>query len=124
MKLNKIHADKRGEIYTITGEILKNPEITMLYTKAGISRGGCIHPQSIETLIVIEGEIEYVWGEHKEIMKSGDSITIPNNTPHYLTSITDSVVIEFGPSIEEKQIKHEEFRKKVEELNKNAHTAI
>ncbi|GAF90581.1 unnamed protein product, partial [marine sediment metagenome] len=37
MEINKVHGDERGEIYTITGEEMSTPEITLLFTKKGFA---------------------------------------------------------------------------------------
>lgn len=116
MNLNKIHEDNRGSIHIITDDLINLKEITVIKTKAGIMRGGCIHRNNIEHLCVVEGHIQYFyrWPETTEIFFSplgpGQTISIPINTPHYFLSLTDSVVIEWGPDPSEKQEKHEEFR--------------
>lgn len=121
MEINKVHEDNRGSIYSITKSPLTYPEVSFLHTKAGVARGGCWHEYNKEHLTVIEGVIEYVWGEEEnhKMMKPGDSITIPPKTPHYLISLTDSIVMEWGCTIEEKQTKHPKFRALVNEINEN-----
>lgn len=117
MELNKIHEDKRGAIFSVTGKIMVHEEVSFLQTNMGFARGGCIHRIHAEHLTVIEGHIDYYYrlpNENDifvERMKAGESITIPPNTPHYMISITDSIIAEWGCQVEEKQEKHEEFRK-------------
>lgn len=119
MKIDDIHADDRGFIKSITGELTSCPEVAIMKTNAGFARGGCIHPKSKEHLVVIEGVIKYVYGEDKKhvMLSAGQGITIEPNTPHFFLSLTDSIVAEWGPEIAEKQGKHKEFRKQVMEIN-------
>lgn len=134
MKLNKIHEDERGEIYTITGEEMDTPEITMLVTKKGFARGGCIHELRDEFCVCIEGIVEhYTEGvdidrqispapPHKEGFKlvnlhKGKPVLIPHGTPHYFYSKTDSIVLEFGAKIED-TTKHQATRNFIDQINK------
>lgn len=123
MEINKIHEDHRGSIHSITGLPLKFEEVSFLETKAGLARGGCIHRKNSEHLCVIQGEIEYVYqlpddeDPYYLRMSVGDAITIPPNTPHYMISVTDSIIAEWGCEIEEKKEKHLEFRKIVLDHN-------
>lgn len=119
MKLDNIHEDDRGFIKALTGDLKTFPEIAIMKTNAGFARGGCIHHKSKEHLCVIEGTIKYVYGnDEKHVMLSpGQTITIEPSTPHFFLSITDSIVAEWGPQLEEKQDKHEAFRKIVMEIN-------
>ena len=123
MQLNKVHSDSRGSIDVLVGEELTTcPEVTIFKTKGGMARGGCWHEHSTEHLCVIEGHILYVYKDSKGLLQSknlytGNSFTIPPATAHYFVSITDSIVIEFGPQLSEKQAKHEEFRKVVDKIN-------
>lgn len=141
MKFEKIHEDHRGSIHAITGDPLIHPEVSFLETKTGLMRGGCIHNINSEHLVVIQGEIVYFWkpdgccfgGEGTSIhpkdierdsrkncytiLKTGQTITIDPNIPHYIHSITDSIIMEWGCTEEEKKAKHEEFRKIVLDHN-------
>jgi len=119
MKLTKIFKDFRGEIFSLTENPLTVPEVSIMTCKAGLARGGCVHHKSKEHLCVIEGVIQYVYGEDKKhvMLHAGQSITIEPNTPHFFLSITDSIVSEWGPQLEEKQEKYEPFRKIVMEIN-------
>lgn len=117
MELNKIHEDNRGSIHAITGNPLVHPEVSFLHTKAGLARGGCIHRINTEHLTVIEGMVEYYYRLPDEkkirciILSNGEGISIPPNTPHYMISLNDSIIIEWGCDPSEKKEKHEEFRK-------------
>jgi len=122
MELNSIHNDNRGSINVLVGDLTTVPEVTIFRTKAGYARGGCIHMKSREHLVVIEGMIEYFhtdqWGGSlKRIFLSGNSITIQPAIPHYYVSKTDSIVMEWGPLLEEKKGKHEAFRAIVDAIN-------
>ncbi len=119
MLLTEIFKDIRGTIFALTGKPLNVPEISILTCSAGMARGGCIHRKSKEHLCVIEGVIKYVYGnDQKHVMLSpGQTITIEPNTPHFFLSLTDSITMEWGAELEEKQEKHEAFRKIVMEIN-------
>lgn len=93
------------------------PEVTIFHTRQGMARGGCIHHKSDEHTCVISGLVEYVMGECRFILEAGDSMVIPAGTPHYFLSLSDSVVLEWGATPEEKKEKHPEFRAIVEEIN-------
>lgn len=118
IKLNKIHGDERGEIYTITGD-MEHEEITILTTNKGFARGGCIHNKNDEYCVVLEGIIEYHLGnEPPVIMDRGKTMWVPRGTPHYIRAIKDSIVVEWGATSEEKKEKDPEMRRIVVEINK------
>jgi len=122
LKIDPIHSDKRGQILSLTGEeLIPYDEITIFKTNARYARGGCIHNSSKEHICVLKGIIKFyteVNSEIKEItLSTGQSYTIDKQTPHYFVSLTDSVVMEWGPGIEEKKEKNEAFRKVVEAIN-------
>ena len=118
MELKEIHSDSRGQIYLLTG-LLFFPEVTLFRTHENTARGGCIHNINSEFICVIEGEIEYVYGEllWKKRMVAGDSFVIPKETPHYFLSKTSSLVAEWGATAEEKVKKHPLFRAIVNKIN-------
>ncbi len=122
MKIDKIHEDHRGTIEILTGDIRSCHEITIFRTNRGYMRGGCLHPKSKEHLVVIEGKIRYVCkvnnAERQVTLDAGESITIGPNVAHYFEALTDCLVIEYGPSAEEKQGRDEDYRKLVEEHNR------
>lgn len=117
MELKRIHADYRGSIDLLEGNEFHFDEVTVFYTVEGMARGGCIHPYNDEYTTVIDGWVEYVIGEKTYRMGVGESIVIPKNTPHYFVSLTDSVVLEWGATPEEKKHKHPRFREIVEKWN-------
>lgn len=120
MKLSSIHQDKRGQILSLKSDILHDEEVTIFVTNAGFARGGCIHNLNHEHCCVINGEIEYVIGDEILIMRDGDSVLIPKGTPHYFTSWGSSIVLEWGATVAEKQVKHTEFRQIVDRINDSA----
>jgi mannose-6-phosphate isomerase-like protein (cupin superfamily) len=101
----------------VKGSLLAYPEVTIFHTKAGMARGGCVHNLSDEYTCVINGIVEYRVGESTFLLQDGDSMVIPRGMPHYLFSISDSVVLEWGATEEEKKEKHPEFRAMVDEIN-------
>ena len=100
MKLEKIHEDKRGEIYLVTEALPEDRELTLFTTKKGYARGGCVHQESGEDAVVISGTVKYfVEGREAETLSRGDSIHIPHNTPHYFVALTpETTVLEWGLS--------------------------
>lgn len=94
MNLIKIQEDKRGEFWALEG-FTSFPEIKIIKTKKGIARGGCVH-QEEEFFQVIEGMVLLFIGSNMEIVSSGRVIRIPENTPHYIISQTDSTIMEWG----------------------------
>jgi mannose-6-phosphate isomerase-like protein (cupin superfamily) len=116
MKFVIAHEDGRGRISLLT-ELQHFHEVSIFETKKGRSRGGCIHMFSDEYCCVIEGEVEYHMGSISKKLKAGDMILVPRATPHYFVSITDSVLMEWGPSPEEKKDKHPATRKIVDKIN-------
>jgi len=119
LKLEKIHEDNRGDIYLLKGDLKEHEEISILTTKKGVARGGCIHRINDEYNVVLEGEIIYYVGEQEFHMKKGDTVKVPKNTPHYFLSLLDSIVAEWGATTEEKKDKYAPLRKIVEKINKN-----
>jgi uncharacterized cupin superfamily protein len=115
MKLDLIHTDIRGSISTVTG-LKKFPELVIVETKEGFARGGCVHTED-EFCTVVEGRIVLYFGTCCEVVIPGNTVKIKANTPHYFISITDSVVMEWGPSpkFNEKNIK---MRAIVDKINR------
>jgi hypothetical protein len=115
MKLDKIHQDERGEIWTL---MIDGIEHTFLKSNKNCARGGCIHRLSREYAVVLQGAVEYhVRGKKPRIYKKGESLSIQPNCPHYFIAIEDSVVMEWGPSPEEKKEKYPQWRKVVDRIN-------
>jgi len=118
LEIKKVSDDKRGSIYSIVGDDLKQyHEIVLLFTKKGFARGGCIHPKNDEHIVIVEGSVEYHIGNDIIPMKNGNIEVIPENIRHYMISKTDSIVIEWGPYADEKNIKDKKYREIVDEIN-------
>lgn len=120
MKFQTVHEDNRGTVALLTGGLVTVEEVTVFTTKHGYARGGCVHSEHDEHCVVIEGDVWYFVGTdaHSTILKAGDTLLIPKNTPHFFLSITDSVVLEWGATVEEKRCKHLPMRKIVMRINK------
>jgi len=116
MDMQKIHEDERGSIHVITG-FEDTPEVTLFYTKEGYARGGCIHKDSDEHCVVIEGLILYRIGNALHRLHVGQTICIPKGTPHYFIAKSNCVVEEWGATVAEKKDKHPEFRAIVDGFN-------
>lgn len=117
MELQTIHTDKRGSVNLLLGDLRQFKEVTVFVTKAGYARGGCIHNINDEVCCVIEGSILYIVGDNQLCLGVGDIVRIPKSTPHYFLSETDSVVLEWGATPEEKKEKHHEYRAVVDRIN-------
>jgi len=117
MELKTIQLDMRGSINVLVGELRKFHEVTVFVTNQDFSRGGCIHPNSDEWCCLIEGSVSYVIGSETKIMNAGDVVCIPKNTPHYFKSLTHSVMLEWGATVEEKQMRDPDMRVLVESMN-------
>lgn len=117
MKLNLIHQDKRGSISSLISDNLPFDEVTVFETNAGFARGGCVHNINDEFCTVIAGQVEYVIGDELHILSDGMSVKIPKGTPHYFISWGYSMVLEWGASVAEKQVKHVEYRQIVDRIN-------
>jgi hypothetical protein len=116
MILENIHTDKRGEIWTL---MIDGVEHTFLKSNMGYARGGCIHRQSTEHAVILKGLVEYhIRGKKTKVYQKGESLSIKPNCPHYFIAIEDSIVVEWGPSPQEKQEKHPQWRKVVDQINK------
>lgn len=122
LKITQVHQDNRGEIHIITGDLKECQEITLLSTKKGFARGGCVHRLNDEFCVVLEGKIKHFIGDNKpRILQKGQSIIVPKNTPHYIVSLTDSLIMEWGVTPEEKGEKDKTFREVVDKINGRIH---
>ena len=117
MKLTELHQDERGSIKILTEEPLTVPEVTVFETKAGYARGGCVHNMSDEYTTIIEGTVKYNIRGREFRLQKGDSAKIPKNHPHYFISVTDSIVLEWGATPEEKANKDMTTRVLVDRIN-------
>jgi len=120
MKLTQIHNDKRGKILLLTEDLKEHEEITIMTCKKGFARGGCIHKDNDEYCTLLEGTATYYVNKiHVPYIKmtKGSTIKIPKNSPHYFVATSDCIMLEWGATPVEKQEKHKEFRKRVDEIN-------
>ena len=115
MELKKVNEDKRGEIWTLTDD--RFGEMTILFTKAGFARGGCVHDQP-EKLITLTGEIIYY--EENEPARCvpyyHPIVYIDQYKAHGFKSVMNSVVLEIK-SVVTKTKYDPQMRKKVEDIN-------
>jgi quercetin dioxygenase-like cupin family protein len=63
---------------------------------------GCVVPEhhhvSEQISHILEGELDFYFGDEKITMRAGDVITIPSNLPHKAVAIVDTVGIDtFSP---------------------------
>ena len=122
LKIKRVHKDNRGEIYLLSGDLKEHQEITLLATKQSFARGGCIHRINDEFCVVLEGTIKYFIGKNQpKIFQKGQAVKVPHNTPHYLISLTDSLIMEWGATSEEKKEKDKSFREIVGKINEKLH---
>jgi len=119
MRLEKIHEDKRGEIFLGMGLLPEDRELTLFTTKKGYARGGCVHKESGENAVVIAGSIRYfVEGRAPATLSRGDTIHIPPDTPHYFIALTpETIMMEWGPKPWEKKDRHPVWRSYVDHIN-------
>lgn len=114
-QITLIHSDERGQIWIL---LIKGKEHTFLVTHQGFARGGCVHPLSNEYAVIIKGRVEYhVKGRKPRIYRTGQSLMIPRNHPHYFVALEDSIILEWGAKPQEKDIRNKEWRRKVDEIN-------
>jgi mannose-6-phosphate isomerase-like protein (cupin superfamily) len=117
-KVEKVNEDNRGSIHTISGILDDGKEITILVTRKGYARGGCIHGINDEHVVVLDGSVKYWIGDdHPEMLYKGMTTVVPFNSKHMLVSQTDSIVMEWGKTKEEVDKKDVEMKKKVDEIN-------
>lgn len=100
LKLKLIHKDKRGRIYILVDG--KREMATVLETKKGYARGGCVHNQN-EFMAIFNGKVEF----------------IPKNIPHCIISKTNSVILE-GKTSYFKTKYNKKFRQIVDKTNDSA----
>jgi mannose-6-phosphate isomerase-like protein (cupin superfamily) len=111
-----IHEDSRGSINCF---YIDGAEYTILQTRKGFVRGGCIHNVE-EHAVVLQGRVEYHIKSNPNrilVVEKGVSIRISPETPHYFIALVDSIVLEWNAPPDQKQRKDPEFRRIVEELN-------
>jgi len=115
LKMEKVHEDKRGEIYVIS--MPDGKDIVINTTKKGYARGGCYHAINDEFFMVLKGMVKLWIGNEYEMYHEGMSASIPHNEPHMMRAQEDSITIEWGSTREEKNTYYPEYRKRVEDFN-------
>ena len=75
VEFKKVHEDKRGAIYSLTGLLENDKEFAFLEVRKNCARGGCFHSKD-ECLSVIKGRIKLIKLTKKghEIAENIDSI--------------------------------------------------
>jgi mannose-6-phosphate isomerase-like protein (cupin superfamily) len=111
MNFEKVHEDKRGEIYAITGE---DELSNLLVTHKGFARGGCMHKET-EHFLVVQGQIILHLPYKDQIMNAGECVSYPPMTPHFFISLTESIVMESGA--QPPADKYLPYAEKVAEIN-------
>jgi quercetin dioxygenase-like cupin family protein len=72
----------------------KNVEIYFkTFPKGDASDKLHLHPQGKEYLIVLDGIVKIRVGEEEIVLKKGDYITIPSNTPDKIVEVIEDVTI-------------------------------
>ncbi len=117
----RIHKDKRGEINCFYN---KGTEYTILTTKKGFARGGCIHKLNNEYFTILKGSVEYhiinpMGRQFISILCQGTAGVVPRNYPHYLIALEDAITLEWGALPKEKKEKHKPTRRIVDKINEN-----
>ena len=116
LEMKRVHNDERGEIYVIP--LSKDKDIAICTTNKGYARGGGIHKNNDEFFTIIKGIVQYVIDGKEKIFQEGMSGFIPHDTPHMMRAKTDSITMEWGATIAEKQTYNAEYRKLVEKINR------
>jgi len=113
MLLKEIHKDDRGTLWTLTHN---NHEYLLMETNKGYSRGGDYH-KSIQHDVVLSGVVVFTsikdGIEKVKPLGVGDKITFEPINPHMVTSITDSLILEWLEGDFEKAY-YEPYRKIIE----------
>ena len=123
LEIKKIDQNKQGEIYSLEGDSLPFQDLTILITKQGFARGGSVHNLHDENTVIISGDVTYFKkGRAPEHLTAGEKkfsgTIIPKEVPHYFISLSDSIVLEWGVSPEEKAGEYKPYREIVNKINK------
>jgi quercetin dioxygenase-like cupin family protein len=118
MEFIKIHEDKRGYIYLVKDLLKDNKEFTFLEVKKGFARGGCLHSND-ENFVVVKGKIHYIVGDAEKVVNAGEGEVIPAGKAHAFVGIEDSIVCEWGITSEEKNMDKKDagLRARVDRIN-------
>ena len=115
MEMKKIHADERGDIYSIP--LSDKKDIALLVTNKGFARGGHSHPNDDEYFIVVKGIVKFWVDDTHELFHEGMSECVPHGSRHFFVSLTDSIVMHWGAD-RETTIEDAKYRGLVDEINK------
>ena len=110
--VGKSFKDARGEIFFLE---MNGMKFHLMYTKAGMLRGGDYHPDGQRDLI-LKGQMEVTTRENDHDVSRAygpnEMIEISANVPHLYRSITDTVMFEWRDG-EYKAEYHAPFREQV-----------
>ena len=113
MELKEIHKDDRGTLWTLTHN---NKEYLVMETKQGYSRGGDYH-KSTQHDVILSGVVVFTFMnngiEKTKSLGEGEAITLLPGEPHMVTSVTDSLILEWLEGDFEKAY-YEPYRKIIE----------
>ena len=108
--------DKRGTMLILNdGE----KDYLVIYTKAGYLRGGEIH-EGYQQNVVLSGIVEWTTPDGTTTHSVSDVISTTKHIPHLMTSLTDSLIVEWREKPLENPVNYYEpyrsiIRKKMEE---------
>ena len=88
---------KKKEFLGVSFDVLAVGEMSMV-TKMNFKKGDIVpfHRHSNEQSgYVISGELRFIFGESDEILKPGDTYSIPANVKHSIVVIKTGTVIDF-----------------------------
>lgn len=119
MEFNSVSADERREILANTELLPEGKEVSIIKLKKGKAIGSCMH-SSDEYWAVLDGCVLVSNGVVNTIALSPDSGTFYANTPHSFYAETDSIIMEWGISQQEKMNspKDEDMLNRIKELNR------
>lgn len=88
---------KKREFLDVSFDVLAFGEksmVTRMNYKAGDHVPLHSHPNE-QTGYVVSGRIRMRFGEYDEILRGGDSYSIPGRTEHSIDGLEDSIVVDF-----------------------------
>ena len=118
MEFKEVHSDDRRTIYANT-ELLNGPEISIIKLNKNNAIGGCIHNVD-EYWAVLDGSVEvHIKNKPVFVATQGDSGIFRKREAHMFYAYRDSIVMEYGLTVKEKEksTKDEEMLKEVNALN-------
>tara|TARA_B100001123_G_C14319158_1_gene634483 strand:- start:115 stop:501 length:387 start_codon:yes stop_codon:yes gene_type:complete len=73
--------------HVVNGELMKGGWVI---TQEKKDPSPHFHPNEEQYMLILEGRIKMVLGDEMKILKSGDLVHIPRNTPHCAMTLSDS----------------------------------